>query len=303
VPDERLERWLDELLATPGLTAIRNRQDARRMLLGDSLRGVELVRRFGEDVVDVGSGGGAPGIPLAAALPDHEVVLLESQRRKCRFLERVAGWFPNVRVVCGRAEEQPPDSFGVAVAKALAPPPVAAEWCLALVRPGGAAVLWVGPTADAAAVARVLTHPFFSRPPPKSLDRNAFAFVNEELTDVSVRDGAATLAALTAKAVGCIVPHLPRPPRSWIVAGGGARNRALMRMLADELSPALLETAEQVGWSADALEAQAFAYLAVRTLHGLPITFPTTTGVARPLTGGIVATPSRDGARTASGVP
>ena len=156
---------------------------------------------------------------------------------------------------------------------------------------------------DQSFLARVLGHSFFAAPPPKSLDRNAFAFVNEELTDVSVRDGAATLAALTAKAVGCIVPHLPRPPRSWIVAGGGARNRALMRMLADELSPALLETAEQVGWSADALEAQAFAYLAVRTLHGLPITFPTTTGVARPLTGGIVATPSRDGARTASGVP
>jgi 16S rRNA (guanine527-N7)-methyltransferase len=103
--------------------------------------------------VDVGSGGGAPGIPLAHALPAREVVLLESQRRRCAFLERWAP--PNARVVCGRAEEQPTDRFGVAVAKALAPPPVALEWCLPLVRPGGAAVLWVGRSADASRAARV----------------------------------------------------------------------------------------------------------------------------------------------------
>jgi 16S rRNA (guanine527-N7)-methyltransferase len=155
VTDERLERWLDAVIATPGLTAIRDREEARRALLDDSLRGVELVRRFEGAVVDVGSGGGAPGIPLAAALPDREVVLLEAQRRKCDFLERAVGDFPNARVVRGRAEEQPVDVYGVAVAKALAPPPVAAEWCLPLVRPGGAAILWVGPSADVGAVARV----------------------------------------------------------------------------------------------------------------------------------------------------
>jgi 16S rRNA (guanine527-N7)-methyltransferase len=154
VADERLERWLDSLLATPGLTAIRDRAEARRALLEDSLRGVGLVRRFEGPVVDVGSGGGAPGIPLAAAIPEREVVLLEAQRRKADFLERAAREFPNVRVVCGRAEEQPVDVFGVAVAKALAPPPVAAEWCLPLVRPGGAAILWVGPSVDVEAVAR-----------------------------------------------------------------------------------------------------------------------------------------------------
>ena len=81
--------------------------------------------------------------------------MLEASRRKCDFLEDAARDFPNVRVVWGRAEEQPIDVYGVAVAKALAPPPVAAEWCLPLVRPGGAAILLVGPTADAAAVARV----------------------------------------------------------------------------------------------------------------------------------------------------
>jgi len=103
--------------------------------------------------VDVGSGGGAPGIPLALALPEREVVLLEAERRKCEFLERWAP--PNARVVWGRAEEQPTDVFGVAVAKALAHPPTAAEWCLPLVREGGTVVLWVGPSAEPDRVARV----------------------------------------------------------------------------------------------------------------------------------------------------
>src|SRR5262249_25617082 len=106
-------------------------------------------------LIDVGSGGGAPGIPLAAALPDRGVVLLEATGRKCDFLRRWAGEFPNVRVVHGRAEEQEPDVFGVATAKALAPPPVGAERCLPLVRRGGAAVLYVGPSVDVDAVARV----------------------------------------------------------------------------------------------------------------------------------------------------
>jgi 16S rRNA (guanine527-N7)-methyltransferase len=81
------------------------------------------------------------------------VVLLEAERRKCEFLERVAP--ANARVVWGRAEEQETDWAGVAVAKALARPPTAAEWCLPLVRPGGAVVLWVGPSAEADRVARV----------------------------------------------------------------------------------------------------------------------------------------------------
>ena len=105
--------------------------------------------------MDVGSGGGAPGIPLAAALPEREVTLLEANGRKCAFLREAAFEFPNVTVVQGRAEEQETDGFGVAVAKALAPPPVAAEWCLPLVTPGGVAILYVGPSADASAVSRV----------------------------------------------------------------------------------------------------------------------------------------------------
>lgn len=127
------------------------------MLADDSLRALELVGRFEGAIVDVGSGGGAPGIPIALALPGREVVLLEAERRKCEFLEQWAP--PNARVVWGRAEEQELDWAGVALAKALAQPPTAAEWCLPLVREGGAVILWVGPSAQpervAAAAARI----------------------------------------------------------------------------------------------------------------------------------------------------
>jgi 16S rRNA (guanine527-N7)-methyltransferase len=151
--DERLRRWLQALVGTPGLTAIRELGEARRVLLEDSLRGSELVASFPGSIVDVGSGGGVPGIPLATSLPNRDVTLLEANGRKCEFLRAWAP--PNARVVQGRAEEQASDRYGVSVAKALAPPPVAAEWCLPLVQPGGAAILWVGASADAARVARV----------------------------------------------------------------------------------------------------------------------------------------------------
>ena len=148
-----LEDWLRALVATPGLTGISDVAEARRILLEDSLRGVEVVSGFEGPIVDVGSGGGVPGIPLAVSLPEREVTLLEAIGRKCDFLREWAQ--PNVRVLQGRAEEQETDVYGVAVAKALAKPPVAAEWCLPLVRPGGAAVLWVGPSVDTERVARV----------------------------------------------------------------------------------------------------------------------------------------------------
>ena len=149
-----IDSWLEALVSTPGLTSLGG-DEARRVHVDESLVALEVVREFDGPIVDVGSGGGAPGIPLAAALSDRQVTLLEASRRKCDFLERWAGEFPNVNVICGRAEQQPVDAWGVAVAKALAEPPVAAEWCLPLVAPGGAAVLFVGPTADRERVAQV----------------------------------------------------------------------------------------------------------------------------------------------------
>ena len=144
-----LDDWLRAVVATPGLTSL-DLDAARGVLLEDSLRAAELLGQTSGPVVDVGSGGGAPGIPLAHALPDREIVLLEAERRKCEFLEQWAP--PNARVVWGRAEEQELDWAGCTVAKALASPPVAAEWCLPLVCVGGAAILWVGPSAERAPV-------------------------------------------------------------------------------------------------------------------------------------------------------
>jgi anhydro-N-acetylmuramic acid kinase len=147
---------------------------------------------------------------------------------------------------------------------------------------------------DEAAVGRVLAHSFFAKAPPKSLDRNTFRhWVVEEgrLAEKSTVDGAATITAITAAAIAQAVAVLPRAPAGWIVAGGGTRNPTLMRMLTARLAPATVRTAHDVDWSADALEAQAFAYLAVRTLKGLPLTFPTTTGVPRPMQGGVLVKP------------
>jgi 16S rRNA (guanine527-N7)-methyltransferase len=123
------------------------------MLLDDALRALPLLERWDGALIDVGSGGGSPGVPLAQALPGREVTLLDAERRKCDFLRRWAP--PNAEVVWGRAEEQPRERWGVALAKALARPPVAAELCLPLVRVGGAAILWLGEHADPAPLGAV----------------------------------------------------------------------------------------------------------------------------------------------------
>jgi 16S rRNA (guanine527-N7)-methyltransferase len=155
VSAEALERWLEGVLATPGLTALADPAEARRVLLDDALRATSLVDAAGGPVVDVGSGGGSPGVPLATALPALAFTLLEAERRKCEFLREATSGLENVEVVWGRAEEQPTDAFAVALAKALAKPPVAAELCLPLVREGGIAILWVGESADPERVVRV----------------------------------------------------------------------------------------------------------------------------------------------------
>jgi len=153
--DPRLERWLDALLAEPGLTAVSDPAEARRVHVNDALAAAALVDQG--PVVDVGSGGGSPGIPVASARPELEVDLLEAQKRACAFLEPATAEFPNVRVVWGRAEEQGRgegrEAYGTAVAQALAPPPVALEWCLPLVREGVRVILLTGEVDVAAAAA------------------------------------------------------------------------------------------------------------------------------------------------------
>jgi anhydro-N-acetylmuramic acid kinase len=133
---------------------------------------------------------------------------------------------------------------------------------------------------------RLLDHPYFDAPPPKSLDRHDFSLA--ALRGLPAADGAATLAAFTAGAVGRAVEHLPAPPARWLVCGGGRHNPAVMTALRRRLGQ--VDPVEAVGWRGDSLEAEAFAYLAVRSLGGLPISFPDTTGVPTPTGGGRLAT-------------
>jgi len=141
---------------------------------------------------------------------------------------------------------------------------------------------------DEALLAWLLTHPYFVARPPKSLDRNWFS--HRIVGHLSTEDGAATLAAFTARSVARALDFAPERPRRWIVGGGGAANGEILRLLA-ERTGAEIVTADAIGWSSAALEAQAFGFLAVRSLKGLPITYPNTTGVGQAMTGGALARP------------
>ncbi|TNE35918.1 MAG: anhydro-N-acetylmuramic acid kinase [Alphaproteobacteria bacterium] len=132
-------------------------------------------------------------------------------------------------------------------------------------------------------VAALMSNDYFDRPPPKALDRNAFSA--ERLAPLSIEDGAATLAAFTAEAIARAQSFLPEEARGWVVCGGGRHNATIMRELEMRV-PGAVQTAEEIGWRGDALEAEAFAFLAVRSFLGLPLSLPTTTGVAAAQTGG-----------------
>jgi anhydro-N-acetylmuramic acid kinase len=136
-----------------------------------------------------------------------------------------------------------------------------------------------------AVLERLLGNPYFARKPPKSLDRQDFSA--STVDGLSLEDGAATLAAFTAKAIALAAEHFPKPAAQWLITGGGRHNRTLMEGLANLLGDRV-QPIEAIGADGDGLEAQAFAFMAVRTLLGLPISFPETTGVPRPMVGGRV---------------
>lgn len=141
-------------------------------------------------------------------------------------------------------------------------------------------------TVDEARLARLLAHPYLTAAYPKSLDRFDFSAAMAE--GCGVEDGAALLTAFTCAAVGKALDLLPRRPARLIVCGGGRRNPAIMAMLPTRAGVEAIP-AEAVGWRGDAIEAECFALLAVRRLRDLPISFPTTTGVKAPMTGGRIA--------------
>ncbi|MRG57368.1 anhydro-N-acetylmuramic acid kinase [Phyllobacterium sp. SYP-B3895] len=140
-----------------------------------------------------------------------------------------------------------------------------------------------------AAVTRYLTKPFFDLQPPKSLDRNDFTL--EELGDAELADGARTLARVTADAILKAGAYAPETPSLWIICGGGRKNATILKDLSDGagLSGAKVVVAEDFGFNGDSMEAEAWAYLAVRALYGLPLTWPTTTGCKAPVSGGVIA--------------
>ena len=133
------------------------------------------------------------------------------------------------------------------------------------------------------ALRALLAHPYLDKAPPKSLDRDDFD--PAPVSGLAVADGAATLVAFTAAAVSRALDHVPATPRRWLITGGGRKNPMLMAALRQRLN-APVAAVEDVGWSGDALEAQAFGYHAVRALDGRPLSLPTTTGVGQPMPGG-----------------
>jgi anhydro-N-acetylmuramic acid kinase len=269
-----------DIVGMHGHTILHRPAERRTWQLGD---GAALARRLGTDVIcdfraaDVAAGGeGAPFAPLFHA------ALASGLAKPLAILN--LGGVGNVTWIGGPvsdgADKAAILAFDTGPGNALID-----DWAR---RHTGAAADFDGAHARAGRisqphVARFLEHPYFARQPPKSLDRDEFR--NAVPTDLALADGAATLTEMTAAAVAAGTRHFPAPAREWLVCGGGRHNPALLAALARRLA-APVRPVEAVGWDGDALEAQAFAYLAVRAAKGLPLSLPSTTGVPRPMPGG-----------------
>lgn len=270
-----------DLIGFHGQTVLHRPEHRLTVQLGD---GRLLARRLGKPVVydlradDISAGGqGAPLVPVY-----HRALAARLEVRPVAFVN--IGGIANVTWVGPDGELL---AFDTGPGNALLD-----DWAL---KHTGRAVdrdgrLALSGRADRATVAQFLGDGFFEERPPKSLDRNSFASIS--LDGLSPADGAATLVAATAGAIARARDWFPAPPRLWIICGGGRRNPAIMQAL--RAFPARDESvliAEEAGFDGDAMEAEAWAYLAARSLKGLPITFPGTTGVAEEMTGGIMAEP------------
>jgi anhydro-N-acetylmuramic acid kinase len=270
-----VDRGQIDLIGYHGQTILHDVPRGLTVQLGD---GAALASRVGVDVVydlraaDVAAGGqGAPLVPvyhraLAAGAPELPVAFLN------------IGGVANVTWI-GREGRML--AFDTGPGNALID-----DWVL--VHTGAAhdadGALAARGHCDEEALQELLTNNYFGKPPPKSLDRNEFS--SSPVASLSLEDGAATLAAFTAAAIGKAREHMPEEPRFWIVCGGGRKNRTLMGLIAANVQNAVVP-AEALGLDGDFIEAEAWAYLAVRSALKLPITFPETTGAPSPMTGGI----------------
>ncbi len=273
-----------DVIGFHGQTVLHRPERGLTVQIGD---GAELAERLGRPVVfdlrsaDVKAGGqGAPLVPVY-----HRALVAQARAAGPGLPEVVAvlnlGGVANATILAGDAD---PLACDTGPGNALIDDFVLARTGAAY--DAGGALAAAG-RVDPVVLARLLAHPFFEKSLPKSLDRNDFS--SSSVTALSDADGAATLTAFTAHAVARLLPHLPERPAMWIACGGGARNLAMLEMIEAAVG-APIKPAEKFGWSSDAMEAQAFAYLAVRSRLGLPITFPGTTGVATPMTGGRLET-------------
>jgi anhydro-N-acetylmuramic acid kinase len=238
-----------------------------------ALTGIDVVNDFRTE--DVAAGGeGAPLAPVyhaarvAALARSHPVAVVN------------IGGVSNLTYVAPDAADEDLISFDCGPGNGLIDDWMELKTGRAMDEDGAAALAGA---AHEETVRLMLLHPFIRREPPKSADRHDFKIA--ALPRLSVEDGAATLADVTARAIAQSAKFLPEPPGEWIIAGGGRRNPAILAALRAQCdAPVIL--AEDVGWRGDFLEAECFAYLAVRALAGTPITFPRTTRAPRPLAGG-----------------
>ncbi len=273
-----------QVIGFHGQTVLHRPDEGLTVQLGD---GALLARETGVPVVfdmranDMEHGGqGAPLVPvyhaaLAASLP-------QGLRRFPVCFVNIGG-ISNVTFV---PAEGAPIAFDSGPGNALIDQWVAAGSGLAFDEDGR--IAGGGETAQDV-VARYLEASFFDEPAPKSLDRSDFT---TDLADgLSLADGARTLAAVSAEAILKARAHMPEPPLLWIACGGGRKNPHIMADLRRGAGNVEVIAAEDAGFDGDAMEAEAWAYLAVRALKGLPLTFPTTTGCSRPVTGGVLVRP------------
>lgn len=272
--DEGLKPGDIDVIGLHGQTVFHAPQRRFTRQLGDGPRvartlGIDVVYRFRH--ADIATGGqGAPLVPLyhralASALPQPLMVLN-------------LGGVANITYIDGETVI----ACDTGPASALIDDFMLARRGLAFDRDGALAA---SGTVDRPCLETLMDNPFFALPPPKSLDRNEFHRRAAVVAPLGDADGAATLTAFTVEATAAILAHLPNRPLRWLVTGGGRLNLSFMRLFAARLGVPV-EPVEAVGWDGDGLEAQCFAWLAVRSQRGLPLSLPSTTGVPCPMTGG-----------------
>jgi anhydro-N-acetylmuramic acid kinase len=271
-----IDRGMIDIIGFHGQTVLHRPESRLTVQIGD---GHELAHRLGIPVAfdfrapDVAAGGhGAPLVPV------FHRALTEAAGLELPAVILNLGGVANLTYLSARGAD--PLAWDTGPGNALLDDLMLKRTGATMDRDGRAAA---SGKVDEAALRRLLAHPYFQQPPPKSLDRNAFS--GESVEELPLADAAATLVAFTAETIAHALRQVPGRPKRLIAAGGGTKNPVLMAEIARRTGLAI-EPAEGLGWSADAMEAQAFAYLAVRSRAGLPLTFPTTTGVPHPMTGG-----------------